>query len=161
VFNSSVPGDTVAPWSWWLNFTIANSSVVLVDGAKRDRLIWPGDMRIITPSAFVSTNDLDSVANSVDNLFSLQNSSGMLPYAGIPFKSQYSATYHLYNLIAVADYYRYTNNLSYVQNKWTAWKKGLNFSLNFIDDSGMMNVTSSADWLRFGQGGHNIEVSGR
>jgi len=35
----------------------------------------------------------------------------------------------------------------------------LNFSLSFIDESGMMNVTSAADWLRFGMGGHNIEVS--
>lgn len=116
-------------------------------------------MHVITPSAFVSTNDLDTVANSIDNLFSLQNASGMLPYAGLGFKSQYSATYHLYNLIGVADYYQYTNDLSYVQNKWTQWKKGLNFSLAFIDESGMMNVTSSADWLRFGMGGHNIEVS--
>lgn len=33
------------------------------------------------------------------------------------------------------------------------------FSLSFIDDSGLMNVTSPADWLRFGMGGHNIEVT--
>lgn len=34
----------------------------------------------------------------------------------------------------------------------------MNFSLGFIDESGLMNVTSGADWLRFGMGGHNIEV---
>jgi hypothetical protein len=27
---------------WWSNSTIANSSSVLVDGPKRDRLVWPG-----------------------------------------------------------------------------------------------------------------------
>jgi len=31
--------------------------------------------------------------------------------------------------------------------------------LSFIDDSGLMNVTSPNDWLRFGMGGHNIEAN--
>ncbi|KAG9571725.1 bacterial alpha-L-rhamnosidase domain-containing protein, partial [Aureobasidium melanogenum] len=158
--NSSVPGDTVAPWSWYANTTIANSSVVLVDGAKRDRLIWPGDMHVITPSLFVSTSDDAAITNSIDNLFSLQNTSGKLPYAGYPFKQDtYSATYHLYNLIGVSDYYKFTDDLEYVRNKWNAWKLGLNFSLGFIDETGLMNVTSPDDWLRFGQGGHNIEAN--
>ncbi|KAH0083736.1 bacterial alpha-L-rhamnosidase domain-containing protein, partial [Aureobasidium melanogenum] len=158
--NSSVPGDTVAPWSWYANTTIANSSVVLVDGAKRDRLIWPGDMHVITPSLFVSTSDDAAITNSIDNLFSLQNASGKLPYAGYPFKQDtYSATYHLYNLIGVSDYYKFTDDLGYVRNKWNAWKLGLNFSLGFIDETGLMNVTSPDDWLRFGQGGHNIEAN--
>lgn len=34
----------------------------------------------------------------------------------------------------------------------------MNFSLGFIDETGLMNVTSPNDWLRFGMGGHNIEV---
>ncbi|KAI4731507.1 bacterial alpha-L-rhamnosidase domain-containing protein [Aureobasidium sp. EXF-10728] len=158
--NSSVPGDTVAPWSWYANTTIANSSVVLVDGAKRDRLIWPGDMHVITPSLFVSISDDAAITNSIDNLFSLQNASGKLPYAGYPFKQDtYSATYHLYNLIGVSDYYKFTGDLEYVQAKWDAWKLGLNFSLGFIDETGLMNVTSPDDWLRFGQGGHNIEAN--
>lgn len=158
--NSSVPGDTVAPWTWYLNTTIANSSVVLIDGAKRDRLIWPGDMHVITPSIFVSVSDDAAITNSIDNLFSLQQPNGRLPYAGYPFKQDtYSATYHLYNLIGVSDYYKFTDDLDYVRNKWSDWKRGLNFSLNFIDETGLMNVTSPDDWLRFGQGGHNIEAN--
>jgi hypothetical protein len=35
----------------------------------------------------------------------------------------------------------------------------LNFSLSFIDESGLANVTSPNDWLRFGMGGHNIEAN--
>jgi hypothetical protein len=35
----------------------------------------------------------------------------------------------------------------------------LSFSLSFIDSSGLMNVTSPNDWLRFGMGGHNIEAN--
>jgi hypothetical protein len=84
-------------------------------------------MHVLTPSLFVSISDDAAITNSIDNLFSLQNESGKLPYAGYPFKQDtYSATYHLYNLIGVSDYYKFTDDLEYVQNKWNAWKRGLN-----------------------------------
>ena len=158
--NSTQKGDNVGPDTWWNNYTISNGSSVLTDGAKRDRIVWPGDMSIAVPSISVSTYDMISIVNSLDSLFDLQNmSSGQLPYAGRPFPLIYSATYHLYSLIGVADYYLFSDDLDYVRGKWDQWKLGLNFSLSFIDESGMMNVTSSADWLRFGMGGHNIEAN--
>jgi hypothetical protein len=49
-------------------------------------------------------------------------------------------------------------NIDYLASLWDKWKLGLDFSLSFIDDTGLMNVTSPSDWLRFGMGGHNIEV---
>ncbi|EMC93052.1 glycoside hydrolase family 78 protein [Baudoinia panamericana UAMH 10762] len=160
VLNSTQLGNVTGPDSWYLNYTIASGSSVLVDGAKRDRLVWPGDMSIAVPSITVSTYDLVTIANSLDSLFALQNkTTGLLPYAGAPFPLQYSPTYHLYNLIGVADYYLYSNDLAYLQGKWSDWKLGLNFSLSFIDSSGLFNATSSADWLRFGMGGHNVEAN--
>ena len=157
--NSTQPGST-GPDNWYYNYTITNGSSALVDGAKRDRLVWAGDMAIAVPAIVVSTNDLISIANSLDSLFIIQNlTTGQLPYAGRPFFTIYSATYHLYSLIGVADYYLYSDDLEYLQGKWDGWKLGLNFSLGFIDESGLVNVTSAADWLRFGMGGHNIEAN--
>ncbi|KAK4620007.1 hypothetical protein CLAFUW4_11097 [Fulvia fulva] len=157
---SNLTGDDTPPNTWYNNLTITNGTSALVDGAKRDRLVWAGDMAIAVPGLVVSTNDLISVANSIDSLFGIQNkTTGQLPYAGVGFRPQFSATYHLYTLIGVADYYLYSDKLDYVQNKWADYKLALNFSLSFIDDSGMMNVTSAADWLRFGMGGHNIEAN--
>jgi hypothetical protein len=49
--------------------------------------------------------------------------------------------------------------LEYSKSLWDQWKLALNFSLSFIDDTGLMNVTSPSDWLRFGMGGHNIEAN--
>jgi hypothetical protein len=39
------------------------------------------------------------------------------------------------------------------------YKEAISFSLSSIDSSGLMNVTSPSDWLRFGMGGHNIEAN--
>ena len=151
------------PLPWYLNYTIANSSSVLVDGAKRDRIVWPGDMSIAVPSIFVSTNDLTTVKDSLDSLLRLQNSStGAPPYAGVPFSQEapvFSFTYHLYSLVGIYDYFLYSGDRAYLRSNWERFKFGLNYSTSFIDSSGMANVTTSADWLRFGMGAHNIEAN--
>lgn len=158
--NSTQAGNEVGTLPWWLNTTISNGTSVLTDGAKRDRLVWAGDMAIAVPALVASTNDLISVTNALDSLFNLQDpTTGQLPYAGVGFRQTFSATYHLYTLIGVADHYLYSGDISYAQGKWDAWKFAMNYSLSTIDNSGLMNVTSSNDWLRFGMGGHNIEAN--
>lgn len=98
--------------TWYSNYTIANGTSVLVDGAKRDKLVWAGDMAIAVPGIVVSTNDVVSIENSLNSLFAIQNkTTGRLPYAGRPFPDVISFTYHLYTLIGVADHYLYTVSL--------------------------------------------------
>ncbi|KAJ4362511.1 hypothetical protein N0V83_010605 [Neocucurbitaria cava] len=143
--NASVSDATNV--TWWSNYTITNGSSALVDGAKRDRIVWAGGkfqtlskyMSIAIPGIVVSTNDVVSVENSLTSLFDIQNpSTGQLPYAGRPFPS---------------------GNISYLRTLWPKYKLALHFSLSYIDSTGLMNVTSPADWLRSGMGGHNIEAN--
>lgn len=147
--------------SWYLNYTVANGSSVLVDGAKRDRLVWPGDMSISAPGIFVSTNDMVTIRNSLDSLLILQKDNGQLPYAGVPFNKfgGFSFTYHLYSLIGMSYYHTFTGDTDWLTSNWDHFTRALNYSISTIDSSGLMNVTSSADWLRFGMGGHNIEAN--
>jgi hypothetical protein len=129
----------------------------MTDGAKRDREVWPGDMSVALPSVFVSTNDLESVRNALNSLVSLQNvTTGQMPYAGFPFNDLgiVSFTYHLYTLIGISYYHQYSGDVAYLKSQWGNFKSGLAWSLNYIDQTGLMNVTSDADWLRVGMGGH-------
>ena len=151
------------PLAWYNNYTISNGTSVLTDGAKRDRLVWPGDMAISAPSIAVSTYELTTIKNSLDSLLILQNeTTGGLPYAGVPFGlvvGSASFTYHLYSLIGIYDYYLYTGDLKFVNHYWHTYKFALNYSLSFVDETGLANVTQTADWLRFGMGAHNIEAN--
>lgn len=124
--NSSVSDATNV--TWYNNYTITKGSSALVDGAKRDRIVWAGgkppssvqfalictellfqDMAIAVPGVVVSTNDVVSIENSLSSLFDLQDDrTGQLPYAGNPFPLVLSFTYHLYTLVGVADHYLYT-----------------------------------------------------
>lgn len=119
--------------------------------------VGPGDIVVAAPSIFVSTNDMDTIRNSLDSLLSLQNASGALPYAGSPFQqilNPYSFTYHMHSLLDIGLYYEYTNDLAYLESVWKNFTLGLSFTLSFVDDTGLLNVTTSADWLRVGMGGH-------
>lgn len=139
---------------WYNNYTISNGSTVLTDGAKRDRLIWPGDMSIAVESAAVSTGDLESVKNALEALFSQQKTNGRLPYAGRPFTDRVSFTYHLHSLVGVSDYYRLTGDRTWLSRYWNQYKRGVQWALSSVDQTGLANITASADWLRFGMGAH-------
>jgi hypothetical protein len=50
----------------------SNGATVYVDGSKRDRTVWPGDLGIAVPSILVSTGDWDGVANTLQVLYNDQ-----------------------------------------------------------------------------------------
>lgn len=117
----------------------------------------PGDIVVAAPSILVSTNDMGSIKDGLESLLAIQNASGALPYAGSPFQEEtgsYSFTYHLHSLLDIDLYYQYTNDLAWLQGVWKNFTLGLVFSINHVDETGLLNVTTSADWLRAGMGGH-------
>ena len=122
-------------------------------------MVWAGDMSIAVPGILVSTNDMAPVKNALDSVMLLQRPSGMFQYHGFPAANTVSFTYHLYAMIGVSYYYQFTGNTTFLAQYWDQWKLGMNWSLSAIDSTGMQDVTAPADWLRFGMGGHNIEVS--
>lgn len=57
---------------WLNNGTLGPGDTIIVDGAKRDRAVWPGDMGIAVPSTFVSLGDLDSVKYALQVMYDTQ-----------------------------------------------------------------------------------------
>jgi hypothetical protein len=164
--------DPNTPTSWWSNSTLTNGTSAFVDGPKRDKLIWPGDFAISVPGVFLSTDDAITVKLSLQQLFADQNTTtGAFPWFAQPIlafpensflefgKSVFSFNYHLFTLLGLHNYWIYTGDDEYLLQNWNRFKLALNYSLSFIDETGLANVTSSFDWLRVGMGGHNIEAN--
>ncbi|KAI9167940.1 Multifunctional cytochrome P450 monooxygenase af510 [Paramyrothecium foliicola] len=67
----------------WDNIqNIGDGESILVDGAKRDRFVWNGDMGTAVPSSFVSTGDLESTKNALIVIYNQQASNGQFPKSG-------------------------------------------------------------------------------
>ncbi|KAL8937438.1 MAG: hypothetical protein Q9216_004426 [Gyalolechia sp. 2 TL-2023] len=147
--------------SWYSNFTIANGTAVTTDGAKRDRMAYPGDMAIAVPGIAMSTYDMVAVRNGLDTIFIRQYANGALPYAGPPmgYHGEFSDTYHLHTLLGVWNYILYTDDIPWLQSHWYAYLKAFEYSLAKVDRTGLFHVTSRSDWLRPGMTGHNLEAT--
>jgi len=148
------------PTTGWDNSArIGVGSSVLTDGAKRDRTVWPGDLGVSVPTAYVSTNDLNSTKNALQTMYNAQKASGELPFAGPPVSFYDSDTYHLWTLLGTSLYYRYSQDRAWLTSIWPKYTLGLSYITAKIDANQLLNVTGGQDWARTGQGGENIEAN--
>src|ERR1700722_19187108 len=150
-----------APSSLWLNNELGGSgATILVDGAKRDRAVWPGDLGISALTAFLTTGDTLSMKNNLDTLFVGQDSAGCLPIAGPEFGQLcISDTYHLWTLIGVTNYFLYSGDRSWVISHWPQIKKAVAFSTAKIGARELLSVNLTNDWGRDVSGGEEISAN--
>ena len=149
------------PSSWLNNGVSGSGATILVDGAKRDRWVWPGDLGISGLTAYVSTGDTLSVTNDLNTLFAHQASNGGLPYAGPEgdIGDIFSDTYHLWTLIGVIDYFLYSGDRSWIISHWPQIKKAVAFSTAKIGSDGLLSVDLPLDWGRDVTGGEEISAN--
>lgn len=148
------------PASGWDNSgTVGVGSEVLVDGAKRDRTVWPGDLGVSVPTEYASLGDLTPTRNALTTLYQHQAASGELPFAGPEVNFYGSDTYHLWTLIGTANYYQYSHDQAWLSGEWAGYVRAIDFSLAEVGSDGLMTVQNTADWARGDQGGENIEAN--
>ncbi|KAI9738250.1 MAG: hypothetical protein M1834_008748 [Cirrosporium novae-zelandiae] len=145
---------------WANNATLGLDDTIIVDGAKRDRAVWPGDMGIAVPSMFVSIGDLESVKNALQVMYDYQNlTTGAFDESGPPLSQKNSDTYHMWTMVGTYNYMLYSNNTAFLEENWAGYQLAMNYVLGKVDSSGLMNVTGTRDWARWQQGFHNSEAN--
>ncbi|KAI1324955.1 Six-hairpin glycosidase-like protein [Xylariaceae sp. FL0255] len=164
VQTNAVPVDTgraipMVSNTWANNGTLGNGSTIIVDGAKRDRAVWPGDMGIAVPTTFYSIGDLESVSNALQTMYDHQNSDGSFPEAGPPLLQQGSDTYHMWSMIGTYNYLLYENDTAFLEKNWDRYLAAMNYIYGKVLPSGLLNVTGIRDWARFQQGFNNSEAN--
>ncbi|RDW88022.1 alpha-L-rhamnosidase protein [Coleophoma cylindrospora] len=145
----------------WMNDANLGSSAssVFIDGSKRDRTIWSGDLGVAVPSILVSTGDDVGVRNTLQVQFDFQKSTGEFPMAGPPLNFYGSDPYHMSTMIAYHDYILQTNDMEFLNTTWDKYKLAMTFVIQKIDSTGLFYCTGANDWGRSSQGGHNSEAN--
>lgn len=160
--NSTHGRQWPAPKVGWNNNAVCGvGEVVLVDGAKRDRVIWPGDMGVSVLTALATTGDVAASRNALITLYGEQQKDGMLPYAGPPVNFLGgSDTYHLWALIGTTNVALLADEESWARTVWSGFKLGVANCVGRITaQRGLFNVIHTADWARGGQGGENVAAN--
>ncbi|XVQ08431.1 trehalase family glycosidase [Spirillospora sp. CA-255316] len=146
-----------APAELWDNGgTIGVGDTILVDGAKRDRTVWPGDLGIEIPAAYAAFNDTVSARNALSTVYQHQRDTGELPYAGPMLEKYGSDTYHLWTLATSWDYYNYTGDRRWLGQVWERYKHGVDFITGKVNDRGLLSITGTSDSVRILAKGENL-----
>jgi alpha-L-rhamnosidase len=150
-----------------------NSSTfpVIVDGAKRDRRIWIGDLFTAGRSLYgafgYGADGSDYLRNSIKVFGDNANANGSVNgdsgnWTSTPAAtSPYSTSYSIYYVINLADYFRHSGDAEFTIGQYAAMKKQLQFNASLEDANGLV-VTSSGndgrDWDYY-DGGKAGEVT--
>lgn len=147
-----------------------NQLASIIDGAKRDRSIWSGDLNVEIPSVFYSTANTAYLKGALQLLGSYAKTDGSVA-ATVPPQSPlgtpqtgnskfYSADYSTYFALGLADYYRYSGDTAFVQQELPVLKNELAWNSTLLDANGLMVTTSgdNLDW-DFYDSGKNGEVT--
>jgi alpha-L-rhamnosidase len=132
-----------------------NDGHLIMDGAKRDRDVWEGDLSVEAPTLFYSFGASAYVRDSLQLLGSHQLQSGFIEGRRAPGDpvnttgllpgtvSQYSASYSMYFVANLATYYLYTGDLAFVRDEWPIVQRELAWNAQQLDAQGLFETNAS------------------
>ena len=132
----------------------------IVDGPKRDRLSWSGDLAVAAPTLYYTDNASDIVADTLKLFGSFQRSNGRVPgnlppqlrpgiAAGddMPSAYYYSLSYSLHFVTTLYDYYLHTGDKDLVRWGWAVAQKDLAYVHNTTKDNLVVtDPSNNASW---------------
>lgn len=111
---------------------IGEGEWVLIDGAKRDRLIWTGDLAPLAVTAFVSNFNTGAVRDSLRSLAGLQHSNGYIPACSPgPITGRiangFFGDYVAWWVIVLYQYYLHTGDREFLDEMFPVVKRALHY----------------------------------
>jgi hypothetical protein len=111
---------------------IGEGEWVLIDGAKRDRLVWTGDLSPIAAAIYVSDFNTASVRDSLSSLSAHQYESGYIPACSpVPVlgrvASGFFGDYVAWWIVTLYQYYLHTGDRATVEEQMPVVRKALNY----------------------------------
>ena len=130
---------------------------VILDGGKRDRTVWSGDLLVQIPNVFYTTGAEEYVRGSIELLNGYQEPTGqsaarvppLMPLATAPQHGQtYSAAYSMHQVINVGLHYLHTGDVDFVRAQWPAVTRQLAYDLSLLDERGLIvtDESNGLDW---------------
>ncbi|KAH6694838.1 Six-hairpin glycosidase-like protein [Leptodontidium sp. MPI-SDFR-AT-0119] len=150
-----------------------NAHSCTIDGAKRDRALFGGDLFVMGRSICYSTANIDAILGSILLLTSHQTSEGYLgnlcpiqapthtEMSEPPTYAFYSLSYALLLVVAIKDYWMHSGDNATILSIWPQLEKLMGFVERLVDQRGLVVAPPplSMDW--FPMGGPIFGASGK
>ena len=141
------------------NVTTCSTTPAILDGAKRDRRVWSGDLSVEGRTMFDSlgfgANGSDYIKYSIQGYGSAPLANGStcgqtsnwvpLP-AGPVACSFYSPTYSMYYVLDLAEYYLYSGDTAFAESQYQVMKNELAYNATSVDPATGPTTVAGSDW---------------
>jgi Bacterial alpha-L-rhamnosidase C-terminal domain/Bacterial alpha-L-rhamnosidase 6 hairpin glycosidase domain len=139
--------------------TTCSLAPTILDGAKRDRRPWSGDLSVEGRTLFDSLGfgggGSDYIKGAIGGFGSSPQSNGSIcgqisnwvayPTANLSC-SFYSPTYSMYYPINLAEYYLYSRDTAFTESQYQTMKNELAYNRATVDPTTGLSIASGRDW---------------
>ncbi|KAF5658673.1 alpha-L-rhamnosidase A [Fusarium heterosporum] len=148
-----------------------NNFACTIDGAKRDRACFGGDVFVTGRSIAYCTANYDAWKGTIELLLSHQNNDGYLgnlcpiqapEHTGQdepPYYAHYSLTYALLLVVSIKDYWMNTGDRNFVERSFHSLKRQMDFTKTFLNSDGLVEAPPYLSMTWFPMGGPIFGVS--
>lgn len=169
--NSLLPQDEARTMA---DFAVGTNDLpCTIDGAKRDRAVFGGDLHVMGRSIYHSTVDFKAVAGSIKLLTSHQTKDGYLgnlcpiqapvhtEASEPPTYAFYSLGYSLLLIVAIKDYWMHSGDITLISSIWDRLEKLVKFAEGFVNKQGLVAAPPPLSMTYFPMGGPVFGASGQ
>ncbi|CCF84202.1 alpha-L-rhamnosidase-related protein [Nitrolancea hollandica] len=129
----------------------SNGSSRILDGAKRDRAVWSGDLALEARIAYVTHGHAEPVRDSLADLADHQRPDGAIPPTSLGDYRPVLYDYCAWWVQAFADYYRYTGDRAFIERYYPHLQRQMAWFLKITDTNGLLardpRVEQSVEWM--------------
>jgi len=138
---------------------------VIFDGAKRDRIVWQGDLAVQDPVAWLTTGDGAAVDASLDALAGQQLDDGYVPAESLVgphnrAETRFYGEYVSWFISNMYDHWLYTGDRTYLDRWWSALRRATAWIETQRDRrSGLLAFADDPGHYGYVDGGHETYVN--
>jgi alpha-L-rhamnosidase len=155
----TVPTGAVCSTSAASSTPACSQAPTILDGAKRDRRPWSGDLSVEGRTLFDSlgfgSEGSDYIKSAIGMFGSSPGTDGSIcgqvsnwiSYPAAPATCEfYSPTYSMYYVINLAEYYLYSGDQAFAESQYQTLKNELAYNATTVDPTTGLSDASGRDW---------------
>lgn len=128
----------IAQWNGY------ESDYVLVDGPRRDREVWIGDLLPEVRTCWFSFREAEIIKNSLKVFTDQQLDDGFLPASSVSF--QEFSEYCCWFVLILCEYTLFSGDYEFLTEIWSKYRKVMKWIENKVGEEGMLELGIRQTW---------------
>ncbi|HEX5165711.1 MAG TPA: amylo-alpha-1,6-glucosidase [Thermomicrobiales bacterium] len=124
----------------------SDGETLILDGAKRDRAVWIGDLAVAARMEYATHNQPDGIRDSLAAMADRQRPDGTIPPSSFLDGSLIMYDYYAWWVTTFAEYYLYTGDAAFARTYYAQMQRQLDWFTGRIGPNGLIQKDAGIEW---------------